>query len=72
MNGYQCWFCGQGIDEADAGAVMISIQSLWRWSSGVSKDDDPFQAVYAHSACTKERMHGATMDLEPSTFLEGD
>ena len=69
---YQCWFCGEGVDEIDAGAVMICIQSLWRWNSGSPSEDDPLQQIYAHSECTKERMRGATMDLEPSTFGEDD
>ena len=69
---YQCWFCGEGIEPSDAGAVMIGVQSLWRWASGEPKDEDPFQAVYGHSRCTKERMRGSTMELDPSTFGEED
>jgi hypothetical protein len=52
--------------------VMFGVQNIWRWESGVLKDDDPYQAVYAHSQCTKDRMRGATMSLDPSTFLEAD
>jgi hypothetical protein len=42
MTKYQCWFCGHGIEEADTGAVVISLQSFWRWKSGSQGDDDPF------------------------------
>jgi hypothetical protein len=70
MNGYQCWFCGKVIEPTDTAAVMIGVQSLWRWDSGVRRNDDPWQDIYAHSTCAKERMRGATMDLEPSVFGE--
>jgi hypothetical protein len=69
-DGRQCWFCGQGIDEADEDAV--SVQDLWRWKSDFVRDDDPLQAIYAHWACTKERMRGAAINFDPSSFLEGD
>jgi hypothetical protein len=64
MNEYQCWFCGEGIDRADTFAVMIAAENLWRWDAGSKSDDDPWQSVYAHSACAKTRLKGATMDLE--------
>jgi hypothetical protein len=72
MTEYQCWFCGEGIARSDLSAVMIGVQNIWRWESGVVSDDDPYQAVYAHSHCTKDRMRGATMSLDPSTFLEAE
>lgn len=72
MNGYQCWFCGQGIDRADASAVVMTVESLWRWDAGSPREDDPVQSVYAHSSCAKDRLKGATMDLEPSIFGEDD
>ena len=72
MTKYACWFCGQSIDRSDIGAVVIHLEGLWRWDSGVTEEDDPYQAVYAHSACAKERLRGATMRLEPSIFAEED
>jgi len=71
MDRYQCWFCGQGIDRADAGAAVISIANLWLWDAGSRGEDDPWQAVYAHSTCARERLKGATMEIEPHIFGEG-
>ncbi len=68
MTEYQCWFCGQGIERADAGAVMINVESLWRWQDGTRTDDDPRQSIYAHSNCAKDQLKGATMNLEPHIF----
>jgi hypothetical protein len=70
MTEYQCWFCGQGIERADGGAVIIIIENLWRWADAARTADDPFQSVYAHSQCAKDRMTGATMNLEPHIFGE--
>jgi hypothetical protein len=71
MREYQCWFCSEGIDRnADAHAVMIVVENLWRWDAGSKRDDDPWQSVYAHSACARTRLKGATMELEPD--LLGD
>lgn len=72
MNEYQCWFCGQGIERNDTGAVMIALEGLWRWEAGLRSGDDPLQSVYGHSVCVKSRLKGATMDIEPSIFGEGD
>jgi hypothetical protein len=72
MSEFQCWFCGEGIERTDTGAVMINIESLWRWAEGKRNDDDPWQTIYAHSQCAKDRMAGATMNLEPSIFGEDD
>ena len=72
MTEYQCWFCGQGIERTDTGAVMITLESIWRWEVGSHSDDDPLQSVYGHSYCAKNRMKGATMDIEPSIFGEED
>ena len=69
---FQCWFCGQGIERSDAGAVIITIESLWRWEGESQSDDDPVQSVYAHSHCAKPKLEGATMDFEPSIFGEED
>ena len=70
MKGFQCWFCGEAIDCADGGAIMITVESLWSWADGKRGKDDPTQSIYVHSRCAKERMAGATMQLEPSVFGE--
>jgi hypothetical protein len=70
MNEYQCWFCGHGINRTDTGAVMISIGNLWLWDAGSRSEDDPWQAIYAHAACARERTKGATMEIEPHIFGE--
>lgn len=70
MSDYQCWFCGDSISRADGGAVIVNIESLWRWDAGSLGDDGPSQDIYAHSICAKEQMKGATMSLEPSVFGE--
>ena len=72
MTEYQCWFCGQGIERKDAGAVMITLEGLWRWEASSPSEDDPLQSIYSHSLCAKDRLKGATMDIEPSIFGEGD
>lgn len=72
MNGFQCWFCGQDIERDDAHAVVITVENLWRWESGSATDDDPLQSVYGHSVCVRDRLTGATMDLDPSLFGEDD
>ena len=72
MSEYKCWYCDKDIDRTDIGAVAISVESLWRWDAGSRDDDDPWQRVYAHASCAKERMRGATMSLEPSVFGEDD
>jgi hypothetical protein len=72
MNGYQCWFCGEGIENSDAGAVVITVEGLRRRHAGSRGDDAPCQSVYAHSECAKVRLKGATMDIEPIDFVEED
>lgn len=57
MNDYQCWFCGKNISrEANANAVMIAVESLWRCDAGSKTDDDEWQSVYAQSGCAKDRL----------------
>lgn len=72
MLDFQCWFCGAGINRDDAGALLVSVEGLWRWAEGRRATDDPFQNIYVHSHCAKDRMAGATMNLEPSVFGEED
>lgn len=70
MTEYQCWFCGQGIARDDASAVMVTIEGLW--AAGSQSEDNPLQALYAHSTCAKDRLQGATMAFEPCIFGEDD
>ncbi len=70
MTDFQCWFCGHQIARSDAGAVMLQVESLWRWAENTRAADDPCQSIYAHSECAKDRLAGATMKLEPSMFGE--
>jgi hypothetical protein len=72
MLDFQCWFCGAGIDRDDQGALLISVEGLWRWAEGRRGGDDPFQNIYVHSICAKDRLSGATMNWEPSVFGEED
>ncbi|OYY72336.1 MAG: hypothetical protein B7Y47_04770 [Sphingomonas sp. 28-63-12] len=72
MMEFQCWFCGVGIDRDDKSAVLVSVESLWRWADGERGKEDPFQNIYIHSTCAKDRMTGATMELDPSVFDEDD
>ncbi|PTD18312.1 hypothetical protein CV103_15505 [Sphingomonas fennica] len=67
---FQCWFCGEGIERSDGDALMIGIESLWRWAEGTRRKDAPYQNIYVHSRCAMDRMAGATMDLETSVFGE--
>ncbi len=69
---YRCWFCDWPIERTDPGAVLVHVRGFWAWNDGSNADDDPAQDVYAHSACAKDRLKGATMTLEPSVFLEDD
>ena len=72
MLDFQCWFCGEGIDRTDSGAIIMTVENLWRWEAESASEDDPMQSVYAHSTCAKDRLQGATMDLDPSVFDESD
>jgi len=70
MGDYQCWFCGQEVEEIDNDAVMVSVENLWNWRARHSEPDAPVQAMFAHSTCAKDRMRGATMELDPRTLRE--
>lgn len=70
MAEYSCWFCARGIERSDDGAVLITLEGLWRCHDGPRTNDDPIQLVYAHSSCARQRLKGATMDIEPSVFGE--
>ena len=47
----------------------MNVGGLWRWDKGSTAEDDPWQQIYAHSACARDRLRGATMTLEPEIFL---
>jgi len=69
---FQCWFCGEGIDRDDVGAVIISVANLWRWSDNMRDEDDPSQDIYCHAECAKRHMVGFNMGLEPHIFGGND
>lgn len=64
-DGYECWFCGQGIDRADGPALSIGLWELWNGGA----EAEPAQTIYAHFHCAETRMKGASMDLERDAFL---
>jgi len=68
MTGYQCWFCDQGIERADANAVIINVESLWRWVDAALMNDNPSQSIYAHSLCAKDRLTGGRLRRRPQNF----
>ena len=70
MNKYQCWFCGDGLERTDLSAVMITVENLWNWDAGLKAKNRPCESVYAHSECAKDKIKGATMNLEPEAFDE--
>lgn len=61
--GFECWFCGKGIERSDREAIEISLRNLWS-----DEDDAPLQQVYAHSICAVERLQGKTMRFQLDTF----
>jgi len=65
---FQCWFCGEGIDRGDVGAVIVSVANLWRWSENKRGADEPSQDFYCHTECAKRRMAGNNMTLEAHIF----
>ncbi|MXO90440.1 hypothetical protein [Pontixanthobacter aquaemixtae] len=72
MTDYQCWFCGEGINQSDCGAVIITIENLWRWNKASSETDAPAQAVFAHRECAKRKLRGQGMEFDPGVFNEDD
>ena len=61
--GYECWFCGNGIVPHEPEALHIGLSNLWGDNEG-----EPTQTIYAHFACAHERMLGAKMKIERETF----
>lgn len=64
-NGFQCWFCGLGIDRADGPALSIGLWDLWNGGAEV----EPTQTIYAHWHCADPRMKGSSMNSERGDFL---
>ncbi|WP_300114560.1 hypothetical protein [Sphingobium sp.] len=58
--GYQCWFCGGGIEPDGREALAICLSDLWAEQS----DEPPTQMIYAHFDCAEMRMRGSSMALE--------
>lgn len=61
--GYECWFCGEAIDQRNADALRVVVAHLW-----AGDDDRPSQELYAHFLCAQSRMAGARMSLEAGSF----
>ena len=62
--GYECWFCGKGIDRANGPALSIGLWELWDGNAEAERT----QTIYAHFQCAQTRMKGAPMDLEREVF----
>lgn len=61
--GYECWFCGEAIEQRKADALRLVIALLW-----AGDEDSPSQELYTHFSCAQSRMAGARMSLEADTF----
>lgn len=61
---YECWFCGDGIDQSQTDSLRLVIEPLWS-----DDEDSPSQDIYAHFSCAQTRMPGAKMTLERGTFV---
>lgn len=62
--GYECWFCGNGLYRESNDALRIVVGNLWE-----NDTDNPAQEIYSHFACAAEHMAGAKMTLERETFV---
>ena len=65
--GYECWFCGNGISPEDADALHIGLSNLWS-----DTEVGPTQTIYAHFGCAHKHMRGAKMEIEAETFSRED
>jgi hypothetical protein len=72
MSDIQCWFCGQGIERADANALRITLEGLWRWRNNTETADDTGQSIFVHLACAELHLRGNSMDVDPSILGEED
>ena len=62
--GYQCWFCGKGLDRDNSDALRIVIGNLW-----AKNTDSSAQEIYSHFICAEKHMAGTKMTLERDIFL---
>ena len=65
--GYECWFCGNGISPEHTDALLVGLSNLWS-----DTEAGPTQTIYAHFACVHEHMRGAKMEIERETFSLDD
>lgn len=63
--GYECWFCGEGIERNDRQALAIGLSDLWSDQC----DEPPTQIIYAHFDCAQKRMEGPSMALEQDVLF---
>lgn len=58
--GYQCWFCGDGVEQDGRSALAIGLSDLWTEDYSAP----PAQVIYAHFDCAQKRLQGSSMALE--------
>ena len=63
--GYECWFCGEGIERNGRQALAIGLSDLW----SDQFDEPPTQIIYAHFDCAQKRMEGSSMPLEQDVLF---
>lgn len=63
--GYECWFCGEGIEKNGRQALTIGLSDLWSNQC----EAPPTQIIYAHFYCAQKRMEGSSMALEPDVLF---
>ena len=68
MADFKCWFCAKRIEREDAAAVMITIESFWRWHDDVQDGRHPAQMLYAHAECARICLIGAGGTIDPTMF----
>lgn len=62
MSGYQCSFCGLGIDIGDQSARSIEVRSLYA-------DDGSAQKVFAHGTCLARALH-SSVPFDPDMYAD--
>jgi len=62
MSGYQCSFCGLGIDVGDQSARAIEVRSLYA-------DDGSAQEVFAHGTCLTRALHSSVL-FDPDMYVD--
>lgn len=61
--GYECWFCGNGISREHTDALHVGLSNLWS-----DTEVAPTQTIYAHFGCAHQHMRGEKMEIERETF----